>query len=258
VHDTRVLGRADELYVRSIVVGLERLETLLGDALDLFLLLSLRVAVGALDGLAEPADTVLGGPGRCEELPSVHTDHVQLLDMLLLRTTFTLSTLLTLQRLGRPGVLERCLARPANFGTNQGEKYTMGQAFQDESPHLSLLVDEAEPLGLDECAQLAPSTSLRCDEYGESLIVLAALLPEAVEATVVHCRMHALELHSAMLDASVDELVSIREDGCRRCKDRCSPRCRRHRSDRVGVELEVTLLLKVTLLLDDPGLGRAL
>lgn len=161
VRDARVLRCVDELHVRLLVVRLERLQPFFRDALDALLLLLLRVRVEREHRAPEARHAVRRRAPDSLDLLPVRRDHVELLDVLLLRAALALRALAPLELLGRPRVLEVRLADPAEVDPVEREERPVRQALCDLRAHRALLVEQPEALELDQRPDLSVRAHLR-------------------------------------------------------------------------------------------------
>jgi hypothetical protein len=91
MRDACVPRRVDELHVCLLVISLQHLQTLLGDAFDTLLFLLLCIDMIIEYGSTEFDDSVLRGAVGSENLPPMIADNAELFNVLMLRTTLAVT-----------------------------------------------------------------------------------------------------------------------------------------------------------------------
>src|SRR6266702_2901579 len=131
MRDASVFGGVDEFHISLLIVCLESLETLVGNALNTLLFLAFCMCVERENGLAQAHDTILCRAIHRKHLPPVSTDDAELLDMLLLSTSLAINALLALEILCHVGVTYRWLPCAAEIRAIKWEQGTMREALGD-------------------------------------------------------------------------------------------------------------------------------
>src|ERR1700761_4692658 len=104
--NTGVFNIVDECHIRVLVIRFECLDTFLRYPLHSFLFLLLRVLVEVKHRAPETYDPVLCRAVDSDNLSTMLTNNVELLNMLGFRTALAVDTLLALKLLGDAGVAD--------------------------------------------------------------------------------------------------------------------------------------------------------
>lgn len=209
--NTSILGRVDELEVPFLVVGPQRLETLLRDPLHAPLLVLLGVDVELLQRLAELEELGLMGLVRGVESRTMVDNLVEVVEMLLLGPALSLRLLLALELLRQPGVSERLLLGATEVGAIARE--SEGGGLVEASYYLlaegALLGEEVERFEFDEGFELLGSeVGVGEGEGGGGRVEGDGRLLRDVGG-------EGFEFANALLDASFDETVALGGEGGR-------------------------------------------
>jgi hypothetical protein len=149
VRDTRVFDIVDERPIRLFVVRLERLDSLLRDALHPLLLLLLGDLVEVKHQAPETRDAVPRRAVDRDDLASVVTNDGELPDVLGRCTPLAVEALLALELLGDARIAKCGLPETAEVRAVRGKEGAMGEGFGHLRAEKVLFVEEMERLELD-------------------------------------------------------------------------------------------------------------
>jgi hypothetical protein len=157
MRDACVPRRVDELHVCLLVISLQHLQTLLGDAFDTLLFLLLCIDMIIEYGSTEFDDSVLRGAVGSENLPPMIADNAELFDVLMLRATLAVNALPAFVLFCRANIAQKGFADTTEICTAEGQERAMGQTLSNEGAESTLLVKDLERFEFDHGAKLSMS-----------------------------------------------------------------------------------------------------